>query len=118
MLNKTGCTHETERRGSPQTLVVTKTNAEYLASHKAWAQRHDNAKKRVEDLGEDKLQPFLGNMFTSILSLDASLVRQSMTNMQDQGQTSTLASNGNAPNRVLPPITRRKVPSQPIVIDD
>ncbi len=47
---RSGCTHETERRGNPQTVVVTKTRARYQAAHNAWAARPSVAKNISRNL--------------------------------------------------------------------
>jgi hypothetical protein len=115
---RSGCKHETDRRGSPQTLVVTKTRAQYQAVRKAWVLRCDTAKKHLAELGAEALKGFLGVMYGPIMSLSASQLQLMVLNERDTGQTSALAANGNASNRVLEPPTRRKVPSsvQPEVI--
>jgi hypothetical protein len=115
VLGCTGYTRETERRGSLQTLVVTKNLVNHLAAHKAWVQRRDAAKKHIEDFGTDELRDFLEKMHGPIMSLSTS---QLMRPSQGHGQASALASSENASNRMLPPITKRKFPSEVIVLDD
>lgn len=65
------CTCETDKRGSPQTLVVTKNQAQHLAIEKAWTQRRDMAKKYLGDLGADELRPYLGKNHGQIMPLAA-----------------------------------------------
>lgn len=117
-----GCTHETERRGSPQTLVVTKTRARYQAAHNAWAARHSVTKKHLEEIGAEALKGLLGEMYTPIMSLSTSQLQLMISDKESPAQTAALAANANASNRVLEPPTRRKVPSsnvqaEVIVID-
>jgi hypothetical protein len=114
-----GCTYETERRGSPQTLVVTKTRAKHQAARKAWATRCGVAKKHLEELGAEALKGLLGDVYIPIMSLSTSQLQV----MISDPQTAALAADANASNRVLEPPTRRKVPSssaqaEVIVIDD
>lgn len=104
-----GCTHETERRGSPQTLVVTKTRARYQATRKAWTQRCGIAKKHLEEIGAEALKDLLGHTYEAIMALSVSQLSQVATQLPDQA--TALAPNINASNRVLVPPTRRKVPS-------
>ena len=118
MLRNSGCTDETERRGSPQTLVVTKTRARHQAAHKAWVSRCGVAKKHLAEFNTETLKDFLAEMYEPIMSLSA--IQLSSTGNIDQGsiQKFPLTSNGNGSNRVLPPVTKRKTPSDVIVIDD
>ena len=115
MVGSTGCTHETERRGSPQTLIVTKTRAQHLEAHKAWAQRRDTAKKYLEVLGTEEMRELLAEMYGPIMSLAPT---QLMRTSQAAGQAAALTASESASNRVLSPITRRKIPISMIVIDD
>jgi hypothetical protein len=119
---RSGCKHETDRRGSPQTLVVTKMRAQYQAVRRVWVQRCDVAKKHLEELGAETLKGFLGDMYGPIMFLSAGQPQLMTLNALSSAQMAALAANGNASNRVLEPPTRRKVPSnvQPevIVIDD
>ena len=94
---------------------MVKTQSQHLAAHKAWIRRRDVAKKHLEDLGMDGLREFLGDMHGPILSLSPSLLVQIS---QGQGRPTALDPSENAFNRVLPPITKRKVPSPVVVIDD
>lgn len=123
MLGNTGCTHETERRGSPQTLVVTKTRAAYQAKHKAWVVRCGVAKKHFGEFGAEGggLREVLGGMYDTVMKLDVGLLE---TDMQSErgAAAGALKANVGAVNRVLEPPTRRKVPfkvpADVIVIDD
>jgi hypothetical protein len=118
-----GCTHETERRGSPQTLIVTKTRARYQAAHRAWATRCSVANKHLEELGAEALKGLLGDIYGPIMTLSTSQLQLMISDKESSAQTVALAANANASNRVLEPPTRRKVPSssvqaEVIVIDD
>jgi hypothetical protein len=123
MLNGSDCTHETERRGSPQTLVVTKTRAGYQAAHKAWLSRCSVAKNHLEELGAEALKGLLGETYDPIMSLSTSHLQPMISYWESSAPATALAANANASNRVLEPPTRRKVPSssvqaEVIVIDD
>lgn len=118
-----GCTHETERRGSPQTLIVTKTRARYQAAHRAWATRCSVANKHLEELGAEALKGLLGDIYGPIMTLSTSQLQLMIWDKESSAQTVALAANANASNRVLEPPTRRKFPSssvqaEVIVIDD
>jgi hypothetical protein len=117
-LGNSGCKYETERYGSPQTLVVTKTRARYQAAYQAWLLRCDVANKYLAEFNTETLKDLLAEMYEHIMSLSA--IQLSCTRTIDQGsiQISPLTSNSNSSNRVLPPITKRKTPSDVIVIDD
>ena len=118
MLGNTGCTHETERRGSPQTLIVTKTLAKYQAAHKAWASRCEVAKKHLAEFKKETLKDFLAEMYEPTMSLSAIQLSSTRQIDQDPVQASAMSSNSNASNRRLPPVTKRKTPSNVIVLDD
>jgi hypothetical protein len=128
-LGNSGCTHETERRGSPQTLVVTKTRAGYQAKHKAWVLRCDVAKTHLGEFsteggdggGGAGLREVLGGMYDAIMALDVGQLGTDAQSERGAG-VGALKVNGGAGNRMLEPATRRKVPSKVpadvIVIDD
>lgn len=118
-------THVTERVGSPQTLVVTKTSVVYQTQHKNWQARREVAKKHIQALGHEDMKVFLGGLHQRIISLSvqtpAQIASPSILPGSGPSAAPALASSANASNRVLPPITRRKVPQtqqQFIVIDD
>jgi hypothetical protein len=116
-LENSGCKRETDRRGNPQTLVVTKTNSHYKAAHKAWEERCRVARKHLAKLSPENLRDFLGSMYDPIMSLSPDVLAPTANSTIPQS-AAALASNANTSNRgVLPPISRRKVP-QVIVLDD
>jgi hypothetical protein len=61
MLDRSGsdCTHVTERYGSPQTLLVTKTHDNLARAVKKWEQRAEEARKWILDLGKRDLEQLL-----------------------------------------------------------
>ncbi|KAH6672517.1 hypothetical protein B0J14DRAFT_74998 [Halenospora varia] len=103
-----GFKHDTDRRGSPQTLVVTKTKEKFQASHKDWAGRCRIAKAKLEEFGTERLMELLGEEYEGVVGLHAT---QPQT-VGNAGQLPPLSSGANAANagRVLSPISRRKVP--------
>jgi hypothetical protein len=117
-IDGSGMTHETERRGSPQTLVVTKNLAQHHAAHKAWAQRCKVAKDHIQNLGTEALKEFLLEIYGPVMSLSANILLPAVKALQRSSPLPPLALNENASNRVLPPITKRKVPAEVIVLDD
>lgn len=117
-IDSSGMTHETERRGSPQTLVVTKNLAQHHAAHKAWAQRCNVARNHIQNLGMEAVKEFLSEMYGPVMSLSANKLLPSVKALQSSSPLSPSTSNENASNRVLPPITKRKVPAEIIVLDD
>ena len=66
-----GITHETERHGNPQTLVVSKTLNGWQHSHSEWAERNANAKKSFEAMGTANLREILGDELEEILNSNA-----------------------------------------------
>jgi hypothetical protein len=117
-INGTGMTHETERRGSPQTLVVTKNLAQHHAAHKAWAQRCNVARKQIQNLGVEALKEFLSEIYGPVMSLSANKLQPSVKALKSLSPLPPSTLNEQASNRVLPAITKRKVPAQVIVLDD
>lgn len=60
--------HKTERRGSPYTLVVTKTTRDYEMEKAAWQDRRGEAKEQLHKLGElVDLPALLGDQYESIV---------------------------------------------------
>ncbi|KUJ09541.1 uncharacterized protein LY89DRAFT_787848 [Mollisia scopiformis] len=116
MLGSSSVTHETDRRGNPQTLVVTKTNAQYQNAHKAWTLRCNVAKQHLKELETEALKDSLGDLYDPIMSLSPSVLAGSPPGKSSRPGTA-LSPSASASNRVLPPITKRKVP-EVIVIDD
>ena len=70
-LPDTGCTHEIVCRGSPYTLVVTKTMKKWQDSHKAWKARCVTASNNFQIIGTEALQGILGESYEEIVSLKA-----------------------------------------------
>ncbi|KAL8831489.1 MAG: hypothetical protein Q9170_005273 [Blastenia crenularia] len=60
-LSGSGCTLDTERRGSLHTLVATKTMKNWHAAHKAWRDRCEVAKQSFQAIGTRALQEILGD---------------------------------------------------------
>jgi hypothetical protein len=117
-IDGTGLTHETERRGSPQTLVVTKNLAQHHAAHKAWAQRCNVARGHIQNIGPEALKEFLLEIYGPVMSLSADKLLPAVKALQSSNPLPPLTSGENASNRILPPVTKRKVPSNVIVLDD
>ncbi|CAH0025690.1 unnamed protein product [Clonostachys rhizophaga] len=63
------CTHETERVGSPQTLIVTKTNKQNEQARRNWKVRYEWAHKVLGDLDQGQLLQLLGEEYTSITQM-------------------------------------------------
>ena len=70
-LEASGFTHETERRGSPQTLVVTKNLSKWQSSHQIWRQRCSIAQQTFQKFGTANLEELLGERYHEIINLDA-----------------------------------------------
>ncbi|MCJ1458408.1 hypothetical protein MMC28_008780 [Mycoblastus sanguinarius] len=70
-LDGTGCTHETERQGSPFTLVVTKTQKEWHKSYKAWQERCLVATQSFQTIGMQPLEEILGERYRELVGLSA-----------------------------------------------
>lgn len=61
-------THVTERIGSPQTLIVTKTRKEWESKVMAWEMRRAEARDEFKSFGLEKLRELLGDRFQNILT--------------------------------------------------
>ncbi|KAJ3458590.1 hypothetical protein MRS44_012699 [Fusarium solani] len=64
------CTHTTERRGSPQTLVVTKTFKQIAQRLQSWTTRRTEATKELVRFDQDRLKKLLGDAYTAITNMD------------------------------------------------
>ncbi|KAI1381983.1 hypothetical protein F4677DRAFT_11617 [Hypoxylon crocopeplum] len=60
------CSTSTERKGSPHTLVVTKTFANNDKERREWTSRKDKAEKLFKTFTQYKLKALLGNKYESI----------------------------------------------------
>lgn len=70
-----GCTHLTERIGSPNTLIVTKTLSPVEQRHQAWKARQAKAAEQIRDFEPEDLSLLLGPDYADLLNmahLDAS----------------------------------------------
>ncbi|KAK7756709.1 hypothetical protein SLS62_001150 [Diatrype stigma] len=63
------CTHETERRGNPQTLVVTKTSAQIDKSIDEWSKRRFQAAGQLRAFDQDKLRVLLAHQYDDIVDM-------------------------------------------------
>lgn len=68
-LHDSGCTLDTERRGSPYTLVVTKTLKKWQDDHKAWSARCVEAGRSFQAIGVEALKRILQEDFEKCLDL-------------------------------------------------
>jgi hypothetical protein len=64
-----GCTHETEHWGNPQTLVVTKTNKEFDRKIADWTKRTEEFKKEVANFDQDQLRTLLEDSYEDLVGL-------------------------------------------------
>ena len=60
------CSTNTERRGSPYTLVVTKTFAKNDQERRMWTSRKGKAEKMLKTFNQTKLRMLLGDSYNSI----------------------------------------------------
>ncbi|KAI1640477.1 hypothetical protein F4809DRAFT_441552 [Biscogniauxia mediterranea] len=63
-----GCTHETDRHGSRETLVVTKVNTAQTALRN-WTERRRQALKHLAVFDQGKLRILLGEMYEGIMNM-------------------------------------------------
>ncbi|RYP55025.1 hypothetical protein DL768_000341 [Monosporascus sp. mg162] len=63
------CTHETERRGNPQTLIVTKTTKKWDAAIAQWNDRRAQAEIQLEAFDQAKLRLLLAEHYNEIRSM-------------------------------------------------
>lgn len=70
MLDRAGqrCTHETERRGNPQPLVVTKQDV-YAMANRGWTSRATQVAKVLRGFRQDPLRAALGEHYERIVNL-------------------------------------------------
>ena len=117
---KIGFTHETERRGSPQTLVITKTQAAHQAATKAWSERSNIARNHLKSFPQDALKQLLGDKFKPNMALSASSALLGPAKSRQQEPLSSIANPSAGPaDREPPPIKKRKVPSPaPVIVID
>ncbi|KAG3194612.1 hypothetical protein PC129_g24906, partial [Phytophthora cactorum] len=64
------CTHLTERSGSPQTLVVTKTFRHYDKVHGKWVARRAKAVENFELFDQGHLRQLLGSDYSEIVNME------------------------------------------------
>ena len=63
-------TATTDRRGQPQTLVITKAHAKYKYDHREWSKRATQAKRKLREVAsEEDLEIILGDKFDKIANL-------------------------------------------------
>lgn len=117
---KADCTHETLHQGSPHPLIVTKQKNKYKALKKAWDNRRYDVKKHLVEMGDGPLKSLLGDKFDVIYDLDmARLSVILVVPTSPSSSSSMLASSESVGNRVLPPLSKRKIPGgEVIIIDD
>ena len=103
-----GTTVDTERGGSPLTLVVIKTQSQHLAVHTAWTARCDVAKKQLQRLDQKFLQECLAEEYENIMfvKMDAIVPAYDALVASIEVPAETDSS-----NRVPSPISKRKVPA-------
>ncbi|RYO81367.1 hypothetical protein DL762_007146 [Monosporascus cannonballus] len=63
------CTHETERRGNPQTLIVTKTTKKWDAAIAQWNERRVQAEIQLEAFDQAKLRLLLADQYDEIRNM-------------------------------------------------
>lgn len=109
-LDNSDCTHETVRVGSPHTLVVTKTRRGHSAQIAAHEQRHQIAYRHIIDLGLENLKGLLGEYFQDIVGARTTPLLKNFCN--GTAVLAGISGNivGHSGDRVLPPISRRKIP--------
>ena len=75
-LNGSDCTHETERIGNPQTLVVTKKDRA-IEQHQAWELRRKQAEVEISEFDQDLLKTVLGRKYKDIVGIAANVTEAS-----------------------------------------
>lgn len=63
------CTHETERFGSPFTLVVTKTFTQIDRARKEWSERRFGAVGQLRAFDRDTLISMLGDNYNNVMGM-------------------------------------------------
>lgn len=67
--NYIDCTHETDRRGNPQTLVVTKTSKHFDNAAAKWSQRRLQAESQLSAFDQAKLRVLLSDQYDEIMDM-------------------------------------------------
>jgi hypothetical protein len=129
-LNRIYVRYTTEKTGSPHSLVVTKTTAQLSAGRyafdlQAWTERVGLAKLAISGLPKTDLKDFLGDMYEPITSVipianaapTPSPVQAPLQHPSASASAAASAASARDSTRVLPPITKRKVPKEVVVID-
>lgn len=111
---------ETDQRSRPQVLVVTKTQHTYDRAHRDWKTRVQTLhREHLQRLGRKALETLLSDkQRKSIDNISMHILRPVVENLQSQAAAVPRVDNGGADNRILPPITKRKVPEQVVVQDE
>lgn len=107
------CTHITERRGSPRTLVVTKTFKQIAQRLQSWTTRRTEATKELVRFNQGRLKKLLGDDYTAITNMDRILAAGS--ERQPLAETAQAAQAGSS--RALVVGEKRKLPDDIDVID-
>ncbi|KAL2676739.1 hypothetical protein Neosp_010504 [[Neocosmospora] mangrovei] len=88
------CTHVTERRGSPHTLVVTKTFKQIAQRLQSWTTRRTEATKELVRFDQGRLKKLLGDEYTAITNMDRILAagseRQPLAETAQAAQANSL----------------------------
>ncbi|KAM0435127.1 hypothetical protein ACHAPT_003216 [Fusarium lateritium] len=86
------CAHETERVGSPQTPVVTKTFGQVEGQRQSWAARRTEATMELVRFKQENLKKLLGDEYTAIVNMNRILAagttaRQSLAETGQAGSS-------------------------------
>lgn len=63
------CVHETERVGSPQSLIVTKTFRQMKQARHNWDTRRTVARQTLQEFDQTQSRPLLGDSYSSLITL-------------------------------------------------
>jgi hypothetical protein len=99
------CVHQTERVGSPQTLVVTKTFRQYETALHSWKQCSDAAKAQMQKFDQALLRQVLGDEFNDIVSLKYLLqtpVAPSTSNSVSASSSASASASSRVPLATIP----------------
>jgi hypothetical protein len=99
---------ETERYGSPFTMVVTKNKLRYFRYHEHWVSRRDHIRKKIEAFDQHFLRLCLGEEYDAIASVKVDVILPAQETLMASVQTSV---EKDPPSRDPSPISKRKFPA-------
>lgn len=112
------CTHETDRSGSPQTLVVTKTFWHIEKQRLDWAQRLMVAREQMRMFKKEELLQLLGAKYARIVNMEHLSDAAAVISGEPQTRARTRTTGSTSAPQSVPAGLKRKAPCDEIEIID